>query len=61
MLADWYKRQMEIKAREEGYAEAFREWQDWRSRVGDWERRKAEAEREGREFTEPRPAAPDEA
>ena len=69
MLADWYKKQMEIKARgegraggrEEGRADAFREWQDWRSRVEDWERREAEAVVEGREFTEPRPAAPDEA
>ena len=64
MLAAWYKKQMEIKAREEGReegrGEAFREWQDWRSGVEDWERRMAEAAVEGSEFTEPRPTAPDE-
>ena len=68
MLADWYKKQMEVKAREEGRAEGREEgiawerkaWQDWRSRVEDWERREAEAAVEGREFVEPRPTAPDE-
>ena len=64
MLAAWYKKQMEIKAREEGRAEGIegerKAWQDWRSGVEDWERREAEAAVEGSEFTEPRSAAPDE-
>ena len=59
MLAAWLKREMVKEAKERGRAEAFREWQDWRSRVEDWERRKAEAEREGRAFNEPAPQAPD--
>ena len=44
----------------EGRGEAFGEWQDWRVKLEDWERSKAEAEREGREFHEPRPLPPDE-
>ena len=42
-----------MEGRVRGRGEAFKEWQDWRSRVEEWERRKAEAEREAREFDEP--------
>ena len=63
MLAAWYKKQMELKAREEGREEGRaserRAWQDWRRELQDWERRKAEAERAGIAFTESPPAAPD--
>ena len=59
MLAAWYKKQMEIKAREEGRAEERKAWQDWRRELQAWERRKAEAERAGIAFTESPPAAPD--
>ena len=63
MLAAWYKKQMEIKAREEGREEgrsaAFEQWQGWREELEDWQRRKAEAERAGIAFTESPPAAPD--
>ena len=64
MLAAWYKKQMEIKAREEGLEEGRaserKAWQAWRFELEGWERRRADAEREGRQFNEPRPLAPDE-
>ena len=67
MLAAWYKKQMEVKAREEGREQGREEgraserkaWQDWRSELEAWERRRLEAERAGSTFSEPRPASPD--
>ena len=59
LLAAWYKKQMEIKAREEGRASERKAWQAWRTELEEWERRRADAEREGRQFNEPRPLAPD--
>ena len=59
MLAAWYKKQMVNEAREEGWKEAFREWQTWRNELEEWERQKAEAEKAGVAFREPRPPAPD--
>ena len=62
MLAAWYKKQMEHKAREEGREEGRaleREaWQEWRRKLEDWEGRKSDAESMGRLFDEPRPASP---
>ncbi len=64
MLAAWYKKQMEVKAREEGRAEGRESerqaWQAWREDLRGWERRRAEAEKAGREFSESPPPAPDE-
>ena len=63
MLAAWYKKQMEVKAREEGREEGReserKAWQEWRKELQAWERRRAEAERVGIAFTESLPAAPD--
>ena len=62
MLAAWYKKQMEVKAREEGRAEGREEtqkmWELWLEEVEAWEQRKAEAERAGGAFNEPRPVPP---
>ena len=58
MLTAWYKKQMEEKAREEGRAEIQRAWMLWLEDVDAWERRKAEAERTGDAFGEPRPTPP---
>ena len=60
MLAAWYKKQMEEKAREEGRESERRAWQAWREELRGWERRRAEAERAGGEFNETPPTAPDE-
>lgn len=59
LLAAWYKKEMQIKAREEGRREAFREWQDWRNELEEWERQRAEADAAGVAFDKPRPLAPD--
>ena len=49
MLAAWYKKQMEVKAREEGREEGRaserKAWQDWRGELEAWERRRIEAEK----------------
>ena len=62
MLAAWVRREEIREAREQGRAEgrdeAYQTWHGWLRDVEEWERRKAEAEREGREFDEPRPEAP---
>jgi hypothetical protein len=62
MLAAWVKREEIREAREQGRTEGRaleREaWLDWHNKLGAWEGRKAEAEREGRAFDEPRPAPP---
>ena len=58
VLADWYKKQMEIKAREEGRAEVWGIWQKWQIDLDAWEERRAMAVSEGREFSEPRPEPP---
>ena len=70
MLAAWYKKQMEVKAREEGReegrvegrvagrAENQKVWELWLEEVEAWEQRKADAERVGGTFNEPRPAPP---
>ena len=42
----------------EGRAEEREVWLDWHNRLVAWERRKADALREGRTFVEPRPALP---
>ena len=60
MLAAWYKKQMEEKAREEGRESERQAWQAWREDLRGWERRRAEAEKAGCEFNESPPAAPDE-
>ena len=64
MLADWARRQWRKEEREKGRVEGRaleREaWQDWRRKLEAWEQRKADAEREGRDFTELRPAPPSE-
>lgn len=62
MLAAWYNKQMKEKAREEGREEGRAEnqktWKLWLKELEDWDRRKAEAERAGAAFNEPRPAPP---
>ena len=60
MLAAWLKREMVKEAREQGRALERGAWLYWRRLHKHWEQRKAEAEKEGREFTEPRPLRPDE-
>ena len=54
MLAAWYKKQMENKAREE----ERRAWQKWLRELQDWEQQREEAESVGRTFDEPPPAPP---
>ena len=44
--------------REEGADRMHREWQIWRMAMETWQLRKENAEREGREFTEPPPDEP---
>lgn len=46
------------EGRMEGFAEAWEMWQEWQDDVDAWEQRKAAAENEGRDFTEPRPVPP---
>ena len=58
MLAEWARRQWQKEDREKGRAEERKIWQDWSERLDAWEQRRAQAEREGRDFTEPRPAPP---
>lgn len=62
MLADWARKQWRREEREKGRVEGRaleREaWQNWSERLEAWEQRRTEAEREGRAFTEPRPAPP---
>lgn len=58
MLAHWAKEQWRKEAEERGRAKERKVWQDWSERLEAWERRKADAEEEGGNFTEPRPAPP---
>ncbi len=62
MLAAWVKREEIKEARKQGHAEGRaleREaWQEWRRKLEAWEQGKAEAESEGRVFTELRPVPP---
>ena len=46
------------EGRAEGFAEAWEMWQEWQGDVDAWEQRKAAAESEGKDFSEPRPAPP---
>ena len=59
MLAAWYKKQMDDKAREEGRTLERKAWQKWARELEEWERRKLEAELSGIAFSETRPASPD--
>ena len=70
MLAAWVRREEIKEAWEqgraegravgiaEGRAEEREVWLDWHNRLVAWERRKADALREGETFVEPRPALP---
>ena len=71
MLASWIRRE-EVKAafekgRTEGHSEGHSEgsalereaWLDWLRKLEAWEQSKAEAEKEGRSFNEPRPSPPE--
>ena len=58
LLAAWYKKQMIREAHERGRAEERKDWIDWTDRVQEWEKRRVTAQNEGRDFDEPRPAAP---
>jgi len=58
MLADWARKQWRREEREKGRAIEREAWKQWLARTEAWEQRKVEAEREGRAFTEPRPAPP---
>jgi len=58
MLADWARKQWRREEREKGRAIEREAWKQWLARTEAWEQRKVEAEREGRTFTEPRPAPP---
>ena len=64
MLASWLRREEIKEAREQGRVEGRaleREaWQEWRRTLDAWEQRKFQAENEGRDFQEPRPAPPSE-
>ena len=60
MLADWARKQWRKEEREKGRAEERMAWRTWLREVDAWEERKAAAERESRDFTEPRPARPGE-
>ena len=46
------------EGRERGLAEADRVWAAWLEEVGAWDHRKAQADREGSTFIEPRPEPP---
>ena len=63
MLAAWYKKQMDDKAREEGRDEGRaserKAWLKWARELEEWERRRLETELSGMTFREPRPASPD--
>ena len=60
MLADWARKQWRKEEREKGRAEEREVWQAWLSRGGRLGMEsKAEAEKDGRDFTKPRPAPPD--
>ena len=59
MLAAWYKKQMDDKAREEGRTSERKAWQKWARELEEWERRRLEAELSGIAFSETRPASPD--
>ena len=62
MLADWARKQWRKEEREKGHVEGRAQerkaWQAWLRDLEAWEERKAEAERDSRDFTEPRPAPP---
>ena len=70
MLAAWYKKEMQLKSREEGRAEGRAEgreegraqnqqaWELWLEELEAWEKRKSSAEGDGNAFTEPRPSPP---
>ena len=58
MLAEWARRQWQKEDRERGRAEERKVWQEWRAEVEAWVQRKADADREGRDFAEPLPAPP---
>ena len=58
MLAAWVKREEIKEARKQGRAEEREAWRDWLKKLEAWEQRKAEAESEGRVFTELRPVPP---
>lgn len=58
LLAAWYKKQMDNKAREEGRASEREAWQKWARQLEQWELRRTAAVDEGREFSEPRPKPP---
>ena len=58
MLAAWYKKQMENKAREEGRAAEREAWQKWAKQLEEWELLRTAAVNEGREFSELRPIPP---
>ena len=58
MLAAWLKKEMVKEAEERGREEADRTWAAWLEEVGAWEHRKAQADREGKTFIEPRPEPP---
>ena len=72
MLASWLRREEIKEAREQGRVEGRVEghaegralereaWQEWRRSIDAWEQRKSQAENEGRDFQEPRPAPPSE-
>lgn len=58
MLAEWARKQWQKEAQERGRAIERKAWKQWLASTEAWEQRKTEAEEEGREFTEPRPAPP---
>ena len=74
MLAAWYKKEMQLKSREEGREEGRAEgreegreegraqnqqaWELWLEELDAWEKRRYSAEGDGRTFTEPRPSPP---
>ena len=59
MLAEWARKQWQKEERERGRAEERQVWQEWRAEVEGWVQRKADADREGKDFTEPLPAPPE--
>ncbi len=66
MLAAWYKKEMQLKSREEGRAEGREEgraqnqqaWEFWLKELEAWEQRRVAVEGDGEVFTEPRPSPP---